>query len=208
MIKERYRRDIDATELLTPISKDSRDIQEIMRIHNVELNELWNIMLDIFSNQFIQYMTEYGLEQWESMLDIVVTNQSITRRRDDVIRELQGARPYTLERFQEMLDSIYGTGAVTIELVHDKYELWFDVNASIMYLKDDIYTYADVIVPKNLLLLFKHTKHIQDKLYIGGYVKSRMITKLDTDTTVDNVTLRIVMSVAGYITNKHRVIRI
>lgn len=36
MINE-LQRDIDAAELLPPVSRDSRDIQEIMRIHNVEL---------------------------------------------------------------------------------------------------------------------------------------------------------------------------
>nr|DAE54627.1 MAG TPA: hypothetical protein [Caudoviricetes sp.] len=34
MIKERYARVIDASDLLTPVSRDSRDIQEEMRIWN------------------------------------------------------------------------------------------------------------------------------------------------------------------------------
>lgn len=174
MINE-LQRDIDAAELLPPVSRDSRDIQEIMRIHNVELNDLWSVMIDIFANQFIVYMTEYGLSQWEAMLDIQPSG-GFPERRNEILKTLYGQRPYTLERFQAMLDAIYGAGACGLELNNDKYELWIDLSANIVYQRDNVYNFADIIVPKNLKLLFKNIKNIMAKTYIGGY--ARMVSTI------------------------------
>ena len=168
-IKVTFDRDIDASELLTPVSRDSNDIREVMRIHNVELNLLWDVMLDIFSNQFIKYATEYGLSQWEGMLDIS-SDGNLETRRNRILSELMGLRPYTLESFQNMLDSMYGGGAVRLELLNDKYELWFNLSADYMKRIKDIYEFAEVIVPKNLILLFKNVKEITINQYIGGYL--------------------------------------
>ncbi len=168
-IKATFGRDIDSSELLTPVSRDSLDIQEVMRIHNVELNLLWDVMLDIFSNQFIKYATEYGLYQWEGMLDIS-SDGNFETRRNRILRELMGLRPYTLESFQNMLDSMYGGGVVRLELLNDKYELWFNLSADYMRHINDIYEFAEVIVPKNLILLFKNVKEITINQYIGGYL--------------------------------------
>lgn len=154
-IKVTFDRDIDASELLTPVSRDSLDIQEVMRIHNIELNLLWDVMLDIFSNQFIKYATEYGLSQWEGMLDISYDGNFETRR-NRILRELMGLRPYTLKTFQNMLDAMYGKGVVRLELLNDKYELWFNLSADIVNKRNDIYYFAEIIVPKNLQLSLIH----------------------------------------------------
>ncbi len=178
-IKVTFGRDIDASELLTPVSRDSLDIQEIMRIHNVELNLLWDVMLDIFSNQFIKYATEYGLSQWESMLDIS-SNGSFETRRNRILRELMGLRPYTLESFQNMLDAMYGEGGVKLELINDKYELWFETTTT-TYKINEIYDFAEIIVPKNLKLLFKNVKKVTEDLYIGGIINFKKVTHIEAD---------------------------
>lgn len=178
-IKVTFGRDIDASELLTPVSRDSLDIQEITRIHNVELNLLWDVMLDIFSNQFIKYATEYGLSQWEGMLDIS-SDGSFETRRNRILRELIGLRPYTLESFQNMLDAMYGEGGVKLELINDKYELWFETTTT-TYKINEIYDFAEIIVPKNLKLLFKNVKKVTEDLYIGGVVNFKKVTHIEAD---------------------------
>lgn len=179
-IKVTFGRDIDASELLTPVSRDSLDIQEIMRIHNVELNLLWDVMLDIFSNQFIKYATEYGLSQWEGMLDIS-SDGSFETRRNRILRELMGLRPYTLESFQNMLDAMYGEGGVKLELINDKYELWFETTTTTTYKINEIYDFAEIIVPKNLKLLFKNVKKVTEDLYIGGIINFKKVTHIEAD---------------------------
>ena len=204
MIKERYARVIDASDLLTPVSRDSRDIQEEMRIWNVELNTLWDVMLDIFSNQFIKYMTDYGLSQWEDMLDISPSG-GVEGRRIVILKELAGQRPYTLKSFQKMLDAIYGKGSVIVELDNDKYALWFKCDRNAIYKVHDIYDLAEVIVPKNLTLLFKNVKEVQGGIYLGGYVEMRGLITIEADNGFTIEPLKESLGVAGIVTfaNKH-----
>ena len=204
MIKERYARVIDASDLLTPVSRDSRDIQEEMRIWNVELNTLWDVMLDIFSNQFIQYMTDYGLSQWEEMLDISPAG-GVEDRRIVILKELAGQRPYTLESFQKMLDAIYGKGSVIAELDNDKYALWFKCDRNAICKVHDIYDFAEVIVPKNLILLFKNVKEVQGGIHLGGYVEMRGLITIGADNGFSINPLKESLGVAGVVTfaNKH-----
>lgn len=205
-IKVTFGREIDASELLTPVSRDSLDIQEIMRIHNVELNLLWDVMLDIFSNQFIKYATEYGLSQWEGMLSIS-SDGSFETRRNRILRELMGLRPYTLESFQNMLDAMYGEGGVKLELTNDKYELWFETTTTTYKIRE-IYEFADIIVPKNLKLLFRNVKKVTEDLYIAGYVTTRGITTIQADMGFAVEPLRKDLGVSGLITMKNTTITI
>ena len=64
-------RDIDISRYLTPVSRDSLDVQEIMRIENPEFRALWDAMCDILINQYISTATGYGLEQWEEIFDVL-----------------------------------------------------------------------------------------------------------------------------------------
>lgn len=202
-IKVTFDRDIDASELLTPVSRDSLDIQEIMRIHNVELNLLWDVMLDIFSNQFIKYATEYGLSQWEGMLDIS-SDGNFETRRNRILRELMGLRPYTLESFQNMLDAMYGKGAVRLELLNDKYELWFNTTTTTtIYKINEIYDFAEIIVPKNLKLLFKNVKKVTDNLYIGGIINFKKITSIEADTGFSIESLKADQIIGGTVSIKN-----
>lgn len=199
-IKVTFDRDIDASELLTPVSRDSLDIQEVMRINNVELNLLWDVMLDIFSNQFIKYATEYGLSQWEGMLDIS-SDGNFETRRNRILRELMGLRPYTLKSFQNMLDAMYGECGVKLELINDKYELWFDTTT--IYKINEIYDFAEIIVPKNLKLLFKNVKKVTDNLYIGGIINFKKITSIEADMGFSIESLKAERIIGGTVSIKN-----
>lgn len=206
-IKITFGREIDASELLTPVSRDSLDIQEIMRIHNVELNLLWDVMLDIFSNQFIKYATEYGLSQWEGMLSIS-SDGSFETRRNRILRELMGLRPYTLESFQNMLDAMYGEGGVKLELINDKYELWFETTTTTTYKINEIYDFAEIIVPKNLKLLFKNVKKVTENLYIGGVVNFKKITHIEADMGFSIESLKAEPIIGGTVSIKNVKVKI
>ena len=43
-----FKRDIDISQFAVPLTRDSRDIQEVYRVESAELQLLWDIMLDIF----------------------------------------------------------------------------------------------------------------------------------------------------------------
>lgn len=147
------KRTINLASFLPPVSKDSKDMQELMRIENVELQNLWDAMGDIFYNQFIVTMTEYGLHQWETIFDIMPkANESLADRRNRILLLLMTRIPYTMRSFQSILDKIYGMGNVTIHVDNERYEFWMDIASELSKQSDALREFVEIIVPKNLLI--------------------------------------------------------
>lgn len=177
-------REIDIAKFLPPVSRDSDDIQEIMRIENIELQKLWEAMSDIFYNQFIVSMTTYGLEQWEKIFDVIPkASDTFQDRRTRILQLIMGTRPYTLRSFQAILDNIYGEGNIKISVDNDKYEFWLDIADKLLYKALAIKNYAETIVPKNLILISSNTKNINLNLYVGCAMTSYFYTEIPADTS-------------------------
>lgn len=190
-----YRRnDIDISQFLPPVSRDSRDMQEIMRVENPEFILLWEIMADLLDNQFIPTMGELGLSHWEWILEVLPQDtDTIEDRRNRILRLLAGTRPYTVEKLQEMLDATFGSGAVGVDLNENLYEIWFILSKEMRERLSEVINYAEPIVPKNLLLKTLVEEKIQTKLNVGGglYLVDKEITILkprdyDISTTIYN----------------------
>lgn len=163
-----YRRnDIDISQFLPPVSRDSRDMQEIMRVENPEFILLWEIMADLLDNQFIPSMGELGLLHWEWILE-VLPQDTIEDRRNRILRLLAGTRPYTVEKLQEMLDATFGRGAVGVDLNENLYEIWFILNKEMRERSGEVINYVEPIVPKNLLLKTLVEEKIQTKSTFSG----------------------------------------
>ena len=190
-----YRRnDIDISQFLPPVSRDSRDMQEIMCVENPEFILLWEIMADLLDNQFIPSMGELGLSHWEWILEVLPQDtDTIEDRRNRILRLLAGTRPYTVEKLQEMLDATFGRGAVGVDLNENLYEIWFILSKEMRERSGEVINYAEPIVPKNLLLKTLVEEKAQTKLTLGGglYLVDKEITILkprnyDISTTMYN----------------------
>ena len=190
-----YRRnDIDIAQFLPPVSRDSRDMQEIMRVENPEFILLWEIMADLLDNQFIPSMGELGLSHWEWILEVLPQDtDTIEDRRNRILRLLAGTRPYTVEKLQEMLDATFGRGAVGVDLNENLYEIWFILSKEMRERSGEVINYAEPIVPKNLLLKTLVEEKVQTKSNVGGglYLVDKEITILkprnyDISTTMYN----------------------
>lgn len=177
-----YRRnDIDISQFLPPVSRDSRDMQEIMRVENPEFILLWEIMSDLLDNQFIPTMGELGLSHWEWILEVLPQDtDTIEDRRNRILRLLAGTRPYTVEKLQEMLDATFGRGAVGVDLNENLYEIWFILSKEMRERSGEVINYAEPIVPKNLLLKTLVEEKVQTKSNVGGglYLVDKEITIL------------------------------
>ena len=191
---EYRRKDIDISQFLPPVSRDSRDMQEIMRVENPEFILLWEIMADLLDNQFIPSMGELGLSHWEWILEVLPQDtDTIEDRRNRILRLLAGTRPYTVEKLQEMLDAMFGRGAVGVDLNENLYEIWFILSKEMRERSGEVINYAEPIVPKNLLLKTLVEEKVQTKSNVGGglYLVDKEITILkprnyDISTTMYN----------------------
>ena len=191
---------ISLKTFLPPVTRDSKDVQELMRIEGTALQALWEAMCDIFYNQFISTMTAYGLQQWEKIFDVMPkASDTLQDRRTRILQLLIGTRPYTVLSFQAILDNIYGLGNVTIHVDNDKYEFWMELTADMMSKNMSIREFAETIVPKNLLVLISNTQNAALRQYTGGYVRQQGVVAIAGYTGVDIGDMAAVQYMGGYV---------
>ena len=156
-----FKRDIDISQFAVPLTRDSQDIQEVYRVESAELQLLWDIMLDIFKEEYIYTAADYGLEAWEQILGINPPDLTDTEgRRSEILSVLIGQRPFTMPKVQEMLNFKFGNHVVKHSVVSDRYEYWLDVVDGFESQLNNIVDYVEPLIPKNLIIKTKkYYKH-------------------------------------------------
>lgn len=164
-----FKRDIDISQFAVPLTRDSRDIQEIYRVESAELQLLWDIMLDIFKEEYIYTAAGYGLEAWEQILGINPPDLADTEgRRSEILSVLIGQRPFTMPKVQEMLNFKFGNHVVKHSVVSDRYEYWLDVVDGFETQLNNIIDYVEPLIPKNLIIKTKSTSNLNGEIYVGA----------------------------------------
>ena len=164
-----FKRDIDISQFAVPLTRDSRDIQEVYRVESAELQLLWDIMLDIFKEEYIYTAADYGLAAWEQILGINPPDLSDTEgRRSEILSVLIGQRPFTMPKVQEMLNFKFGNHVVEHSVVSDRYEYWLDVVDGFETQLNNIIDYVEPLIPKNLIIKTKSTTQFNGEIYIGA----------------------------------------
>lgn len=164
-----FKRDIDISQFAVPLTRDSRDIQEVYRVESAELQLLWDIMLNIFKEEYIYTAADYGLEAWEQILGIIPPDLTDTEgRRSEILSVLIGQRPFTMPKVQEMLNFKFGNHVVTHSVNSDRYEYWLDVVDGFETQLNNIIDYVEPLIPKNLIIKTKSTTNINGEIYVGA----------------------------------------
>ena len=163
-----FERTINVTKYLPPVSRDSKDIQEITIADNAQLQALWDELCVILSNQFIRYLSVYGVEEWESTFSITkLDSQSLEERIQVILKKLSGQRPYTLRSFKRILKNIFGDGIIDIKLIGNKFEFWVTIEPQISYRVNELRDYIDHIIPLNLLIFIQELRQSSTNQYQG-----------------------------------------
>lgn len=164
-----FKRDIDISQFAVPLTRDSRDIQEVYRVESAELQLLWDIMLDIFKEEYIYTAADYGLAAWEQILGINPPDLTDTEgRRSEILSVLIGQRPFTMPKVQEMLNFKFGNHVVDHSVLSDRYEYWLDVVDGFETQLNNIIDYVEPLIPKNLIIKTKSTTQLNGEIYIGA----------------------------------------
>lgn len=162
---EGIERTINMRRYMTPVGRDNSDIQNVMDTENIEFQELWDALCDCFNNIFVKYMTGYGLTKWESIYQLHVrATDTIEDRRKRVLAAFMGTRPYTLKKFREILDTVYGKGAVIPVIDGDKYLCTFHLEGVKTSQLDELTDFIEEILPKNLGFLYAYTVESENTL--------------------------------------------
>lgn len=165
---EGIERTINMRRYMTPVGRDNSDIQNVMDTETIEFQELWDALCDCFNNIFVKYMTEYGLTKWESIYQLHVrATDTIEDRRRRVLAAFMGTRPYTLKKFREILDTVYGKGAVIPVIDGDKYLCTFHLEGVKTSQLDELTDFIEEILPKNLGFLYAYTVESENTMRLA-----------------------------------------
>lgn len=147
-----FRRVIDLSDFAPPISRDAQGVQEVYRIESLEVQALWDILVEIFQEQFIRGATSFGLEAWEEIFNIPVPEDSTAEeRRTMILIALAGQRPFTMIKLRELLDGICGVGGYKIIEDFTNYTVHFRVALGVKRQRDAMSQLLKEILPMNLI---------------------------------------------------------
>lgn len=120
------------------ITKNNPDFEKIYDSQKNEISELNEIILQIILNLSIYTSDLHGVEMWEKIFRIKGNKEhSLEERRNDVLNQKAYLPPYTNQRLQEILHSIWGDGNYFYEYDPNNFTLNIDINTTnpIIYLQ-------------------------------------------------------------------------
>lgn len=178
----------------------SKEFQTIAELENSEYNEFWAKLWRLMANTFVYDIDLVGASRWEDMLNIIPPKgSSLKERKKKILEKINSSLPYTERSFQNMLDGIYGVGAVTVFVDYDKYALYLDVDYGTVFKQSGLRKYARVIVPANLDILITNTKYVSGKVYVGGMLNKSTTTVIKPNETWEAGQLNMAQGHGGYI---------
>ena len=108
--------------------------------------------LQLVSNQWVLTATIEGIEQYETMFDILADpRDSIQLRRERIVNTLSNSPPFTFRYLKSRFDSFLGEGTYTLTLLPNQYRLEFLVHVGEYGKLDELLKIIIEIMPANLI---------------------------------------------------------
>lgn len=178
----------------------AKEFQAIAAVENPELRFLYQKAVKWLLNTFVFDLDIDGAKRWENMLGIIPeAGDSLSKRKQKILIVINHSLPYTERSFQNMLDSIFGAGNVKEIVEYDKYAVWLDVAAGLMFKVKELLNYARPIIPANMGIHVRNTKTANLKVYFTGCIGMRTIISIAPADNFNIADLTNIRAVAGYI---------
>lgn len=196
-------------KLLSYLPPFLREYEELKRITDSEYPEVEyvnNGIRLVLSNQFVNTLSAEGCERWENILHInPLSDDTLVTRRRKILEKMNTTLPYTERSFQSKLDVMYGDGNVEVVINRDKYELWLEVSPLLMFKINEMKTFSRKIVPANLCIYTKNTKHVDVNFRFGGVVTfSKRAMVIPPKSILDGVNSAGTENIGGVVTMKNK----
>lgn len=174
-------REIDISELMPPVVKDTDEFKEIARVENKKLNEARLQIVNLFTYRFVNEADETGISRWEKMLKIKPSvSETLDFRRKRVLSRIQANQPYTIRYLSRLLSSLLGENSfqINLDIIKEHLDVLvkFDNNVpgnTIAQYYKELSELLDTIVPLNLSLGITNRREINSSLSFGGIISTR-----------------------------------
>lgn len=178
------RRDVTVQRYYPNVLASAKEFKALAAAENPEYKLLWDDAYQWFLNTFVNYIDEEGAKRWEDMLGIIVQpGETLEERKAVILARMNTMLPYTIRRFKQILDALYGEDMV-IPSTNTDYELWLDIDNTVILKSNALRIFARSIIPANLVIMIKTELTADSYMYIGGKVSMLNTIGINTNTDI------------------------
>ena len=160
-------RDVDISQHLPQdIIGKGLEFQEIRKVENIELTNLWQNINSVLNNMFIHLADERGISYYERLLEIDPEG-SLEERRQKVFSLWNRRIIWTHRSLEEWLNESLGKENYKIELIYDEYiaEFVIYMDQTIEFKRAWLEKELRKIIPANLIIRWRLV--FVQNIYIG-----------------------------------------
>lgn len=177
---EAIKRDVTLRRYYPSVLAPAKEFKALDAAENPEFNLIWEYAWKWFANTFVLDIDEDGASRWEDMLHLhPLPEDTLADRRMRILITINAIIPYTIRRLQQLLDAGYGEGNA-VASTNTNYELWIDINNSILFSTVAMRIMLRAIVPANLTINIGQTIPASGELYAGGMVSTYQTINIQT----------------------------
>lgn len=167
-------REINVLEYLPNVIREFKEFQSLAIVQNPEIKELWSIVENVMSDQFLNDSTENGVKRWEDILRIVPKGtDSIDLRKFRILARLNEQLPYTILTLEQQLFNLCGKDGYEVELRNKEYILKVKVSLVAKGKLNEVDELLKRVVPANMIidLTLMYNQHSTLKKFTHGQMK-------------------------------------
>ncbi len=143
----------DIRKYWTRVVRGITEFDAIATAENPEFNSLRDCLTRLLNDTFVVDATEYGVERWEDLLNIIpAAGQTLEDRKVKILTYLNVKLPYTWRMLEGTLKGIIGADNFTLTLDNSILKLTLKAKFASLNQKRDVTELLHNVVPKNLFI--------------------------------------------------------
>ena len=136
------------------IMENNDTMNSMYEVEGEEVEKLHGTLHEIINNLFIMTSDLEGIQRWEKFFNIKPNSlHSLEERKMIVLNKILYRPPFTRQRLQEILESIWGKGNYIYNLSPDEYKLIIDIDTNNPAIYLQFSNLLRRIIPANIYLI-------------------------------------------------------
>ena len=144
-----------ASSYVPQIYKGFTEMEDLIAVEDNILDAAENEKKNLEDNQYVLTANEYGIEQYEDMLDIIPNPavETLQFRRDRIVNRLSMTPPFTFRFLKKKLDEIIGVGKWKAYIDFSTYTLYVESSANNQIWFEEILITMTNLKPANIVFI-------------------------------------------------------
>ena len=158
-------------QYLPSFMQEHKEMQEIMKAEQPEIDLLWIAAEGVFADQFILDATTNGVSRWESMIGISPKGtDTLEERKFRILSELNQELPYTFRKLEQVLTTLCGPDGYLVRLFAAEYRVSVRVALNNSSNYSEVKNIVNKMIPANMMcnVELMYTTHDELKVFTHG----------------------------------------